>query len=200
MRWWFGQLRHTLWVRPLLYAALAFAGVLACLVADQLVDARRAPSIAPETVAGLLAIIATSMLSVATLAVASMVAAYASAGSTATPRAFSLVIADDVSKTALSVFIGAFIFSIIALTSARSAVYGPVGVFLVFLLTIAMFALVILIFLRWVDRVARLGRLGHTVDLVERAAAEALEARRCHPTLGARRRASPAPDSAARRQ
>ncbi len=191
LHWWFGQLRHTLWVRPLLYAALAIGGVLACLVVDQLVDPRRAPSIESDTVEGLLAIIATSMLSVATLAVASMVAAYASAGSTATPRALSLVIADDVSQTALSGFIGAFIFSIIALTSVRSGVYGPVGIFLVFLLTVAMFALVILIFLRWVDRIARLGRLGNTVDLVERAAARALEERRCHPTLGAHRRASP---------
>ncbi len=77
----------------------------------------------------LLAIIATSMLSVATLAVASMVAAYASAGSTATPRAFSLVIADDVSQTALSGFIGAFIFSIVALTAVESGVYGRVGAF-----------------------------------------------------------------------
>lgn len=188
LRWSFGQIRHTLWARPLLYATLAIAAAVACLGADRYVDARRAPLIELATVEGLLAIIATSMLSVATLAVASMVAAYASAGSTATPRAFSLVIADDVSQTALSGFIGAFIFSIVALISVKTGVYGRVGVFLIFLLTVSIFALVILVFLRWVDRIARLGRLGNTVDLVERAAAEALDQRRQCPTLGASRR------------
>ena len=134
LRWSFGQIRHTLWARPLLYATLAIAAAVACLGADRYVDAAdRAPLIEPATVEGLLAIIATSMLSVATLAVASMVAAYASAGSTATPRAFSLVMADDVSQTALSGFIAAFIFSIIALHQRpKSGVYGRIGVFLVF--------------------------------------------------------------------
>ncbi len=55
-----------------------------------------------------------------------------------------------------------------------------------------MFALVILIFLRWVDRIARLGRLGNTIDIVERAAATALDDRRRHPTLGGRRQRQPA--------
>ena len=190
-RWWLGQMRHALWVRPLMYAALAIVAVLFCLAVDRLVAADRAPLVDPETVASLLAIIATSMLSVATLAVASMVAAYASAGATATPRAFALVMADDVSQTALSGFIAAFIFSIIAFTSVRSGVYGRMGVFLVFVCTVLIFAVVILLFLRWVDRIARLGRLGNTIDLVERAAAAALDERRRRPTLGARRRDGP---------
>ena len=62
----------------------------------------------------MLSIIAASMLGVATFAVGSMVAAYSSVRSSATPRAFALVVADDVSKTALSTFIAAFIFSVIA--------------------------------------------------------------------------------------
>jgi hypothetical protein len=67
-----------------------------------------------NSVETLLTIISASMLVIATFAVASMVAAYASASNTATPRSSSLVISDDVSQNALSTFIGAFIYSIVA--------------------------------------------------------------------------------------
>lgn len=184
IEWWFGRVRQTLWVRPLLYAALAVAALLAAAAADYFVPADFVPRIDSETLEDLLAIIASSMLSVATLAVASMVAAYASASATATPRAFSLVIADDVSQTALSGFIGAFIFSIAALTAVKTGSYGRVGLFLIFALTILIFAIVIMLFLRWVDRIARLGRLGNTIGRVEQAARQSLEARRRLPALG----------------
>jgi uncharacterized membrane protein len=186
LRWRLSNLRHKLWARPLLYAALAIATVFACIAADRSIAADRVPAVSRETVEQLLAIIAASMLSVATFAVASMVAAYASASSTATPRAFSLLVKDDVSRTALSGFIAAFIFSIVALTTVRTGVYGRVGLFLIFSITLLIFALVILVFLRWVDWIARLGRLGTTIDRVERAAATALEQRRRTPTLGGR--------------
>ena len=57
---------------------------------------------------------ASGMLVMATFAVGSMVAAYASASNTASPRSFSLVISDDSSQKALSAFVGAFIFSTVA--------------------------------------------------------------------------------------
>ena len=128
LKWGLARLRQKLWARPLLYAALAVFALIGAAAADRFTDAADAvPEIDQETLEDLLAIIASSMLSVATLAVASMVAAYASVSSTATPRAFSLVIADDVSQTALSGFIGAFIFSIVALTAVKTESYGPVG-------------------------------------------------------------------------
>jgi uncharacterized membrane protein len=111
--------------------------------------------------------------------------AYASASSSATPRAFSLVISDDMSKTALSTFIAAFIFSIIALVAIKSGIYGRAGVFLVFLMTLAVIAWVVVTFIRWVDQIARLGRVGTTIDRVEKAATSAIEHRRRFPTLSA---------------
>jgi len=126
---------------------------------------------------------AASMLVIATFAVASMVAAYASASSTATPRSFRLVIADDVSQNALTTFIGAFIFSIVALTAVKNDFYQTAGRFALFVLTAGVFALVVITFVRWVDRIARLGRLGATVDKVEKATVTALLRRRKYPTL-----------------
>lgn len=124
------------------------------------------------------------MLVIATFSVASMVSAYASAGSTATPRSFSVVIADDTSQNALSTFIGAFIFSIVALIALTNDYYEKAGRFSLFVITILVFVVVILTFVRWVDSIARLGRLGSIIEKVEETTAEAFRRRRADPTLG----------------
>jgi uncharacterized membrane protein len=112
-----------------------------------------------------------------------MVSAYASASSTATPRSFSLVISDDVSQNALSTFIGAFIFSIVALVALKNGYYDKAGRFVLFVLTLIILTVIIVTFVSWVDRIARLGRLGGTIDKVEAATTAALQQRRSTPTL-----------------
>jgi uncharacterized membrane protein len=141
------------------------------------------PAITPDSIETLLSIISASMLVIATFAVASMVSAYASASSTATPRSFSLVISDDVSQNALSTFIGAFIFSIVALVALKNGYYDKAGRFVLFVLTLIVLAVIIVTFVSWVDSIARLGRLGGTIDKVEAATTAALQQRRSTPTL-----------------
>ncbi len=142
------------------------------------------PAIDQGTIETLLEIMASSMLVIATFSVSSMVAAYASAATTGTPRSFPLIVSDDVSQNALSTFIGAFIFSIVALVALKNGYYDQTGAFVLFAMTLTVFAWVVLTFVRWVDVIARLGRLGNTIDKVERAAAGALAQRRRNPTLG----------------
>jgi uncharacterized membrane protein len=144
---------------------------------------RLVPAITTESVETLLTIIATSMLVIATFSVASMVSAYASASNVATPRSFSLVIADDVSQNALSTFIGAFIYSIVALVALMNGYYEKGGRFVLFALTLIVLAMVIVTFVGWVDRIARLGRLGGTIEKVEVATAEAMRRRQQAPIL-----------------
>jgi len=141
------------------------------------------PEITLESLGILLTTISASMLVIATFAVASMVAAYASASSTATPRSFSLVISDDVSQNALSTFLGAFIFSIVAVIALKNGYYDKAGRFTLFALTIIVFAIGIVMFVKWVDSIARLGRLGTIITKVERATAVSLQRRRKSPTL-----------------
>jgi uncharacterized membrane protein len=141
------------------------------------------PAITQDSIETLLTIISASMLVIATFAVASMVSAYASASSTATPRSFSLVISDDVSQNALSTFIGAFIFSIVALVALKNGYYDKAGRFVLFVLTLIILTVIIVTFVSWVDRIARLGRLGGTIDKVEAATTAALQQRRSTPTL-----------------
>lgn len=178
------RLGERLWVRPLVFCVLSVGGAFIARIADRLSLNRVVPTISPDSIESLLSIIAASMLVIATFAVASMVSAYASAGSSGTPRSFPLIVSDDVSKNALSVFIGSFIFSIVALVALKNGYYGDAGHFALFVLTIGIFAWVILTFVRWVDRIARLGRLGSTIDKVEGAASSALQRRRRNPSLG----------------
>lgn len=179
----YSRLSEKLWVRPLFFSLLAILGALGAAGADSLGTWKFVPRINLDLVEALLSIIAATMLGVATFAVGSMVSAYASVSSSATPRAFSLVVSDDVSKTALSTFIAAFIFSVIALVAVKSDIYGPTGLFCLFALTIAVLAWVVFTFVRWVDKIARLGRIGTTVERIEQAAEQAIDRRRRAPTL-----------------
>lgn len=177
------RVRERLWVKPLAVCLLSTAGVFLAKAADHASLDRRIPTITSESLEALLSIMGASMLVIATFAVASMVSAYASASSVATPRSFRLVIADDVSQNALSTFIGAFIFSIVALTAVKNDFFEKAGLLALFVLTVLVFGLVILTFVRWVDRIARLGRLGTSIEQVEAAAEKAMELRRAALTL-----------------
>lgn len=179
------QLRERLWIKPLIVCVLSITAVFLANLMDMTQLGRFLPEITEESTETLLRIMASSMLMMATFAVASMVAAYSSASRSATPRSFPLIIADDVSQNALSVFIGAFIFSVVALVAMMNGLYvGRSSHFILFSLTIGVLAIVIITFIRWVDNIARLGRLGHTITKVEAAAAEAIQKRQSAPRLG----------------
>ncbi|MBK7564114.1 MAG: DUF2254 domain-containing protein [Propionivibrio sp.] len=135
LRFLLNRINERLWVRPLAMCVLSTAVVFLAKTADNTGIGQLVPAITPDSIETLLTIISTSMLVISTFAVASMVSAYASASSTATPRSFSLVIADDVSQNALSTFIGAFIFSIVALIALKNGYYDRAGRFALFALT-----------------------------------------------------------------
>lgn len=178
------QLRKSLWAKPLLYCLLAVGAAFVAQLADRWGFGKHLPEITEDTILTLLTIISSSMLAVATFAVGSMLSAYNSASGSATPRAFTLVLEDDVSQLALSSFIGAFIFSIVSIVALKTGFYDRGGLFVIFAMTLAIFAWVVLTFVRWVDNIARLGRLGTTIDKAEAAARESLDQRRRMPFLG----------------
>jgi uncharacterized membrane protein len=187
LRFFLNRLRQRLWIKPLLFCVLSIAAALLAQLADtvpiRIGFERLIPDVNQDSIEDLLKISAASMLVIATLSVSSMVAAYASAGNTATPRALTLIIADDVSQNALSTFIGVFIFSIVALVALMNGVYGKSGRFLLLSLTLMSLAVVIVTFVRWVDKIARLGRMGNVIDKVEAATAKAMQDRRAFPYL-----------------
>lgn len=194
-RFFINRIRERLWVKPLVMSVLSAFAVFLVKMLDIDAFAEFVPSITEQSIKTLLTIITGSMLMIATFAVGSMVSAYASASNNATPRSFALIVADDDSQNALSTFIGAFIYSVVALLAMENGYYAEAGRFALFVLTLLVLTMVIVTFVRWVDRIARLGRLKGTIEKVEQATAAAIERRRGAPTLGgvpAQREAEPA--------
>lgn len=183
LRFFISRINERLWVRPLALCILSIGGTFIAKLADDTGLATVLPAINQGSVESLLSIMASSMLVIATFAVGSMVAAYASASTAATPRSIPLVIADDVTQNALSAFIGAFIFSLVSLVSVQNDLFEAAGLFAIFTLTLLVFTIVIITFVRWVDRIARLGRVGNTIGQVETATTHAMNRRRQAPTL-----------------
>lgn len=184
LRFILNRIAERLWVRPLVMAFVSIGLVFLARLADSLALSDLVPDVSSGTIESLLTIIASSMLVIATFSVASMVSAYASASSTASPRAFTLLVADDTSQNALSTFIGAFIFSIVALSVLKNSYYDIVGRFVLFSMTLIFFFIVIITFVRWVDRVARLGRMETTIKNVERATTQVFERLEEEPHFG----------------
>ena len=183
VRFIINRVQERLWIRPLFLCLFSIGAVFLAKFADSTSLDQFVPELAPESLDALLSVMASSMLVIATFSVGSMVSAYASASNTATPRSFSVVVADDASQNALSTFVGAFIFSIVALTALNNDYFKSAGLFVLFLLTVLVFSTVVITFVRWVDRIARLGRMGSTIEKVEKATEKALRRRRNAPTL-----------------
>ncbi|WP_274473899.1 DUF2254 domain-containing protein [Mangrovimonas aestuarii] len=171
---YFHKLREQLWFRPLLFCLISISGALFAQQADGTKLDKIVPSIKKESIEGLLDTISASMLVISIFAVGSMLSALSSASRTATPRSFHIVVTDDMSQNALSVFIGSFIFSIVATLALDNGFYGKSGIFILFLFTLSLFVLIILTFLQWVNRISRLGRLEHTISQVESVTAKSL--------------------------
>ena len=178
------RIREKLWVKPLLVSLLSVAFAFVASLADQTDSAAWVPNISTESIEALLNLVTSSMLVIAMFAVGAMVTAYASASNSATPRAFSVVLADDTSQNALSIFIGVFIYGAVALVALKNDVYDHAGRFALFVVSVLVFALVILTFIRWMDSIARLGRMGNTIDKVEVAVASSFANWWSQPRLG----------------
>ncbi|MEO8720792.1 MAG: DUF2254 domain-containing protein [Ginsengibacter sp.] len=184
LKFFFQRLTAKLWVKPLIFCLLSIGAALIAHLADNSFLKDITPDIEKKSLEDLLTTISSSMLVIAIFAVGSMLSAYAAASGSATPRSFKLIVADDVSQTALSVYIGSFIYSIVADIALKNGYYGEAGYFTLFILTLIVFALVILTFLRWVERISKLGRLGHTIKKVEEATNKALHSRLEKPFMG----------------
>jgi uncharacterized membrane protein len=180
----FRRLSEKLWIKPLIVSLLSIAAALLAHLADDIFSTDIIPDIKKSSIEGLLTTISASMLVIAIFAVGAMLSAFSAASSTATPRSFKLIVADDASQNALSVFIGSFIYSIVATVVLQNGYYGKAGYFTLFIITLVVFAIVIITFLRWVERISKLGRLNNTIKKVEKATAEAIKERKAEPLMG----------------
>ncbi len=165
---------NKLWVSAASWALLTVIFVLSLRLGARTLEVASLPDIKQETLESLLNVIASSMLAVTTFSLSIMVAAFASASNGATPRATDLVMGDSTTRTAITSFICAFIYAIIAKTALGMAFYAQNGRFILFISTVAVLLYLIITLIRWVYTLSQLGRLGNTLEKIEQVTGNAL--------------------------
>ena len=171
------RLLHKTWVRCALFSLAALVAVTLSKVLGPLIPEDIAFKLGSDSIGSLLNIIASSMLTVAVFSASTMVAAFSAVGSTATPRASQLLIEDSTIQNTLATFVGAFLYSVIALVGLNAQIYGGGGRLVLFGFTLLILLLVVIVLLRWLDYLSVLGRMGETVSRVETATTQAMAQR-----------------------
>jgi len=183
---WLKAAENRLWVKPAVGSVVAVLIAMAAAVGNRLIPAGLLPDIDRSTLDNLLGVIASSMLGVATFSLSIMVAAFSSAAVGASPRAIQLVAGDADTQNAITTFISAFIYAIIANTALGLGLYGSTGRFILFVCTMGVLLYLIVTLVRWVKTLSVLGRMENTLAKLEAAAVGAMCAYRRSPGMGAR--------------
>lgn len=178
-------LSREVWVRVTAFAVLGAMTALIGFWIKDFIPQNLPAKIGADAIESILQILASSMLTVTTFSLSILTAAYAAAGSSATPRSVRLLVADSVSQTVLATFIGAFLFSLVSIILLKTEIYGEAGRLVLFAVTILVVLIVVISLLRWIDHLGRLGRMGDTLKRVGNAAADSLKNRLDSPWMGA---------------
>ncbi len=175
------------WLRCALFALLAFAAVMLATWLGPYIPDGVALNLGSDALDSLLNILASSMLTVSIFSASTMVAAFSAVANSATPRASQLLIEDSTVQNTLAVFIGAFLYGVVALVGLHVHVYGDGGRLVLFGFTLLILLGVVVVLLRWIDYLSVLGRLGETIRRLEEATCKAIDQRVAKPFLGGRR-------------
>lgn len=188
LSWIWAQLTGKLWLRAGLFGIAAVVASILSVVVGPLVPQALVERVRPDAVADLLTIMASSMLVVATFSLGSLVTALTVAASTVTPRAARILIADPHAQNALAIYIGAFVFSVVALIAMKLGYYSDRGLAVLMLATIAVIGAVILTLFAWIDYLANLMRVDEMTNKIEMRAVETITTRAHYPRMGGRPR------------
>lgn len=180
------QMLNKMWFLPAAFSMAALITIALALYLAHWAPEELPWTISQEAIQSILEILATSLLAVSVFALSSLVSALSSASASTSPRAVPLIVGDRAAQTSISVFIGAFLFSILAILGLSAGIYSSASRFLLFSVTLGVVALVIVALIRWIAQISDIGRVGHTIDRVEKATAGALGRLVDHPLYDCR--------------
>ncbi|WP_174802571.1 DUF2254 domain-containing protein [Martelella limonii] len=188
-RWWIViQALREVWSVAALYCVVAVLTAFLGVIVEPFVPYEFREVITPEAVGSLLTIIASSMLSVLVFSLNTLVQASTAAASNATPRAVGTLLQDRTAQSALSTFLGAFIFSLVGLIALNTHLYGGGGRLIQFVVTLAVILLIIIMLVRWINYLGHLGQVTKTIAQVESPASRSMAAFRQAPFMLAQKR------------
>lgn len=177
------------WLRCALFSLFGVAAVVSSKFLGPYIPRDIALKLGSDSIDSLLNILASSMLTVSIFAASTMVSSVGAVANSATPRASQLLIEDTTIQNTLAAFIGAFLYSVIALVGLHAHIYGDGGRLVLFGFTLAILLVVVIVLLSWINYLSVLGRLGETIRRVEKATTRAMDQRLEKPFLGGRRQA-----------
>ena len=161
---------RSLWFLPTLAVLAALGALVLTPFLDPFLPDWLASRISEDDVEAVLDILASGMLAVAIFSIGTMVSALQAAASQATPRTRPLLTEDRTAQTAISWFIGAFIFSVAGVVGLRMDLFATAGRVALFVLALGVIAMVVVVMVSWIERLSRMGGVAEVVDKVEAAA------------------------------
>lgn len=185
-----------LWVRVLAMGLLSLLALGLTQLVEIFVPDKVASSMNGASADRLLDIIATAMLSVTIFSMTVMVSVYRSSASQWTPRVHRLIMKDSVTQQVLAAFIGAYVYSLVAIILRETGVFRDDHALVLFWLTVFVLAWVIWSLIRWVLHLQTFGSLLHTTRQVEGITKARFQERLRTPCLGANPLIGEMPDAA----
>lgn len=178
------QVVRQMWFLPALFSVAALLTVAAAHYSAFLLPQDLPVDVSQSAIEDILTIIGSSMLAVATFALATMVNAFASATQTTSPRAVHLIAEDRTAQTAISVFVGAFLFAVVGIIALSGGFYSASGRLILFAATIVVVIIVVGALVRWINKISSIGQVGETIERVEVATTAAFRELAQSPLFG----------------
>lgn len=171
--------RTALWLRPTAFCIAAALAAALLATANALLPRGSfswLPEIDVTTVEELLRLLATGMLTVATVTLSVLMLVLSLAAGQVSPRAVPEIMADRVTQNALGSFLATFVYALAALLLLGfGAVSGP-GVTLVFFGALLLALNAVRYIVQWAHHVAEILKINHMIDRVHHHGLAVLEA------------------------
>mgnify|MGYP005990095283 CR=1 FL=1 len=172
-------------VRVAIMGLLAIGAVALSSLIESWIPEKLGTTLTGAAADRLLSIIANAMLAVTTFSLSVMVSVYRSSSTQWTPRVHRLIIQDLTTQNTLAVFIGAYVYALIAIIMRELGVFDDKRAFVLFITTVLVLVLIVFYLIRWVLHLQSFGSLIDTSRQVERETCRTFRDRLANPCLGA---------------
>ncbi|MGJ8545315.1 MAG: DUF2254 domain-containing protein [Sulfitobacter sp.] len=174
-----------LWVRVVIMGLLAVVTLGLTQLLEPIVPDKLARSLGGQSADRLLQIIANAMLSVTIFSITVMVSVFRSSSTQWTPRVHRLIVTDATTQNTLAVFIGAYVYGLVAIILRELGVYQDERAFVLFVMTVLVLAVIVIYLIRWVLHLQGFGSLIDTTRQIEDVTRKQFRERLRNPCLGA---------------
>lgn len=172
-------------VRVSLYALIALFSVIGALFIGQFIPSNWVSFVGADALETVLTTLASSMLAVTTFSLTILSSAFRAAESSATPRAVFILREDQTTHRILSVFIGAFLFSLTGIILLATPFMTTATRFVLFLVAIVIVLQVIIAVIRWIHHIEQLGSLVNILDCLQAKVRPVIKTAFQRPSAGA---------------